>query len=268
MYHMEHKVMKSKNGETHYWIKKSNKQNAKSIVFSHGLTANHSMFEKQTSYFSENYTILLWDVPLHGQSRPYEGFSYKQVAIELNHILEKENIAKVVLVGMSMGGYPSQMFASMFPNMVEGFVALDTTPFGINYYSKSDLWWLKQIKPMARWFPDRTLRKSMAKSVSKTQYSYDKMIEMLALLSKSQIIEQMGIAYGQFALENQNVIFDFPVLILLGDSDKTGKVRQYNEDWSKQTGYPLHIIQNAAHFSNGDNPEQVNAEIETFIQGL
>ena len=31
------------------------------------------------------------------------------------------------------------------------------------------------------------------------------------------------------------------------------------------TGYPLHIIEDAAHFSNGDNAEQVNSEIEQFV---
>ncbi len=265
---MEHRQIKSDNGEIHYWINKHENPAAKCIVFTHGLTANHTMFEKQIEQFSLKYTVLTWDVPLHGLSRPYQDFSYKQTAMELKRILEKENISKVVLVGMSMGGYPSQMFASIYPNMVEGFVALDTTPFGTKYYSKSDLWWLKQVETMAKWFPDRMLRKSMAKSVSKTAYAYNNMMEMLKPLTKVQIIEQIGIAYGKFAVENRDIKFAFPVLILLGDSDKTGKVRQYCEAWSANTNYPLHIIQHAAHFSNGDNAKQVNAEIEAFIQGL
>lgn len=265
---MEHKQVESKNGITHYWIARNQNSTAKCIVFTHGLTANHSMFEKQVEHFSANYHVILWDVPLHGLSRPYKDFSYKNTAIELHGILEIENISKVILVGMSMGGYPNQMFGDMFPNMVEGFVALDTTPFGLRYYSKSDLWWLKQVEPMAKWFSDSMLRKSMAKSVSKTDYSCSKMMEMLKPLTKAQIIEQMGIAYGTFAKENKDVAFSFPVIILLGDSDKTGKVTQYCKDWSTNTGYPLHIIKNAAHFSNGDNPEQVNFEIQSFIQRL
>ena len=151
---MEHKKIKSKNGEVHYWIEKNKKVSAKCIVFTHGLTANHSMFEKQIEFFTRNYTVITWDVPLHGLSRPYYNFSYEQSAIELNNILVVENISKVILVGMSMGGYPSQMFASIFPEKVEGFIALDTTPFGLKYYSKSDLWWLKQVKPIAKLFPD------------------------------------------------------------------------------------------------------------------
>ncbi|MEA5050313.1 MAG: alpha/beta hydrolase [Oscillospiraceae bacterium] len=265
---MEHRHIESENGITHYWIGRSSDASAKCIVFTHGLTADHSMFEKQIEYFSPAYHVIAWDVPLHGLSRPYSDFSYKQAALELHSILQAEKIAKAVLVGMSMGGYPSQLFADMFPEMTEGFVALDTTPFGLEYYSKSDLWWLKQVEPMAKWFPDGMLRKSMARSVSKTEYSYNKMMEMLKPRTKAEIIQQMGIAYGKFAAENKDVKFPFPVLILVGDGDKTGKVKKYCEAWSQRTGYPLHVIKNAAHFSNGDNAEQVNSEIESFIQAL
>ncbi|MFA9462866.1 MAG: alpha/beta fold hydrolase [Velocimicrobium sp.] len=263
----EHKQIESNNGCVHYWILRNRNMNAKCIVFTHGLTANHTMFEKQVAYLRKNYTLITWDVPLHGLSRPYQNFYYEQTAKELKSILTREKIKKVILVGMSMGGYASQEFAYHYPEIVGGMVMLDTTPFGLAYYSKSDLWWLKQVAPIGKCFTDNMLRKSMAKSVSKTEYSYKKMIEMLEPLSKSEIIQQMDIAYGKFAKENKDVQFDFPVLLLLGDSDSTGKVKQYNKAWAKTTGYPLHIIKHAAHFSNGDNPEQVNLEIENFIQG-
>ena len=264
---VEHKRIESTNGCVHYWILRNHNPNAKCIVFTHGLTANHTMFEKQVEYFREDFTVVTWDVQLHGLSRPYQNFSYEQTAKELKSILDIESIQKVILVGMSMGGYPSQEFAFHYPEYVDRMVMLDTTPFGLKYYSKSDLWWLKQVAPIGKWFPDKILRESMAKSVSKTDYSYKKMIEMLEPLSKAEIIEQMDIAYGKFAKENKEVQFNFPVLLLLGDRDTTGKVKQYNMAWAKATGYPLHIIKNAAHFSNGDNPEQVNLEIENFIQG-
>lgn len=167
-----------------------------------------------------------------------------------------------------MGGYPSQHFAALYPDMVKGFIGIDTTPLGTVYYLKSDLWWLKQVAPMAKCFPAGILRKSMAWSVSKTKYSYEKMMSMLAPLSKAEIIEQMRIAYEYFARENKDVIFSFPVLLLLGENDSTGKVKAYCKAWAEQTGYPLHVIKKAKHFSNGDNPEQVNNEIELFIKKL
>ena len=58
---------------------------------------------------------------------------------------------------------------------------------------------------MAKFFTNNMLRKSMEKSISKTEYFYNKMMEMLKPLTKSQIIEQMGIAYGVFAKENRDM---------------------------------------------------------------
>ena len=264
---MEHKQILAQGGIVHYWIDKAD-STSECIVFTHGLTADHTMFEKQVDFFCGEYTILLWDIPLHGLSRPYQNFSYHDTAEILHMILIKEKIEKTVLVGMSMGGYPSQHFAALYPDMVSGFIALDTTPLGLQYYSKSDLWWLKQITPMAKCFPEVILRMSIAWSVSNTKYSYQKMMSMLKPFSKIEIIEQMRIAYEKFSYENVNVAFSFPVLILIGDKDSTGKVKAYCIEWAKQTGYPLHFIKEAKHFANGDNPKQVNAEISLFIKNL
>lgn len=265
---MLHKQITSDNGTVHYWIEKNLDADAKCIVFTHGLTADHTMFEKQVEFFKSKCTVITWDVPLHGLSQPYDNFSYREAALQLKNILQQEKIKKAVLVGMSMGGYPSQMFAYLYPHMVEGFIGLDTTPFGLEYYSKLDLLCLKLVKPLAECIPDSIIRKVMAKSVSKTEYSYKKIMDMLQNSTKEQIITQLFIAYSEFAIENRDITFSFPVLILLGDSDKTGKVRSYCEKWSQNTGYPLHIIKNAAHFSNGDNDKQVNLEIETFLNNI
>ncbi|MBP8641299.1 MAG: alpha/beta hydrolase [Oscillospiraceae bacterium] len=261
---MEHRQIKSKSGTTHYWISK--RENSQCVVFTHGLTASHIMFEKQVEYFSKDYTVITWDVPMHGESRPYKNFSYENTAMELREILKTEQIEQVFLVGMSMGGYPSQEFALLYSEMVSGFVALDTTPYGLGYYSKFDKWCLKRVEPMAKCFPEKMLKKSMAKSVSKTEYSYATMVKMLEPLKKKEVCEQMGLAYAGFLKENRNARFNFPVLILLGEYDATGKVKKYCEAWSKKEGYPLHIIKDAAHFSNGDNPDAVNKEISSFIE--
>lgn len=263
---MEHKTINGAGGVVHYWISRPAIESKDVIVFTHGLTADHTMYEKQIEYFKDTYTLITWDVPFHGLSRPYKSFSYENTARDLYKILEQENIDKVCLAGMSMGGYPSQMFAHLYPDKVKCLIGIDTTPFGTKYYSKSDLWWLKKAAPMSKWFSDKMLRKSMAKSVAVTEYSYQKMMDMLEPLSKEQIIEQMDIAYGKFAQENMDIDLKCPVLILLGDKDKTGKVKQYCMAWSEDKGYPLHIVKNAAHFSNGDNAEQVNSEIESFIE--
>ncbi len=264
---MEHKQINTQRGTVHYWVSKL-KKSTQTIVFTHGVTADHTMFEKQIAFFEDNYNLITWDVPLHGLSRPYSDFSYQHCAQDLCAVLDAENIEKVVLVGMSMGGYPSQVFAEVYPERTFGFVALDTTPFGLKYYSKSDMWWLKRVARIASWYPEKMLKNSMASAVSRTAYSKDVMNQMLAPLGKKEIIEQMDIAYRVFMEENHDITLACPLLILAGEYDKTGKVKQYCEAWAKETGNPLIIIKDAAHLANGDNPVQVNEQIESFIKSF
>lgn len=221
---MQHKRMVSERGVVHYRVSAGGGKRRKTLVFTHGLTANNTMFEKQFEFFAKDFNIIAWDVPLHGLSRPYKDFSYENCARELRAVLDAESIEKAVLIGMSMGGYPSQMFACMYPQRTEGFIALDTTPFGLEYYSGSDIWWLMRAARIAKWFPDGMLRKSMAKSVSFTRYSYECMMRMLKPLTKAEIIDQMDIAYAGFIKENRDVSFSFPVCILLGEHDRTGSI--------------------------------------------
>ena len=53
----------------------------------------------------------------------------------------------------------------------------------------------------------------------------------------------------------------------VGELDRTGFVRKYNELWSERTGLPVRWVEGAAHNSNADNPAAVNAIIEEALGG-
>lgn len=139
---MTKKCVSSQNGTIYYWTSKNNE--LATLVFLPGLTADHTLFEQQIMALKNEYNILVWDCPCHGLSRPYTDFTYRNVTVELNRILEVENINEMVLIGQSLGGMIAQYFANEYPHKVKGFIGIDTAPFG-SYYSKSDLFWLNQL---------------------------------------------------------------------------------------------------------------------------
>ncbi|WP_242852556.1 alpha/beta fold hydrolase [Acetobacterium bakii] len=262
------KTIASPQGIVHYWIDRHSDPRSKCLVFTHGLTADHRIFGRQVPYFKEDYTVITWDVPLHGLSRPYTDFSFNNAARDLNEILIQEGIHEVVLIGQSLGGYVCQQFAVDFPEKAIAFVGVDTTPFGLSYYSRSDRFWLRQVEWMSRCYPHHTLVKAIAKGCTRTPEAYANMITMLAPYSKAELCRLMGIAYSGFLKENKETDFHFPVLLILGEFDNFGKVSQYNQEWVKKTGYPLQIIPAAAHNSNEDNPEFFNARMDEFLDSL
>lgn len=273
---MTEKHMETERGRVYYWYEPGSNPNAKCLIFLHGLTADHTLFDKQIAFFNQKYfskgcaeySLLTWDAPAHGKSRPYKDFSYPHAADDLKLIMQTENIQKAVLIGQSMGGFISQTFLLKYPSMAEAFIGIDTCPFGEKYYSKSDKWWLRQVEWMSRLYPHKILIKAVAKSCTTTQYSYQNMINALMPYSKAELCHLMGIGFAGFLTVNQDMKIACPVLILVGEKDRTGKVIQYCNAWHQETGYPLHQIPNAAHNSNIDNPEAVNSLIEDFVNRL
>lgn len=263
---MEQRQLDTDNGTVVYWISKC--QSEITLVFLHGLTADHTLFEKQLPIFLGRFNLLCWDTPAHGMSRPYTDFSYSLIADHLKIILDNEKIKNAVFIAQSLGGYITQTFMKHYAGIVKAFIAIDTTPFGLEYYSKSDMWWLRQIEWMSMCFSHRLLKASIAKSCTYTADSYKNMLAMLQPYSKKELCHLMGIGYAGFLEENCNLEITCPTLILIGEHDRTGKVKQYCNAWSKKTGFPLHIIPGAAHNSNYDNSEAVNQEIDVFLKSI
>lgn len=265
---MIEKIVQSNRGCVYYWVSEFWDEKKETLFFLHGLTGDHNLFEKQVEFFKNNYNIIVWDAPLHGKSRPYTDFSYSHAILDLKEILDDNHVEKVVMVGQSLGGYFSQSFIRSYPERVKGFISIDSTPYGEIYYSKSDRFWLRQVEWMSYLYPHKMLQKAIAAQVSVTQYAYNNMIFMLQQYSKKELCHLMGIGYASLLDDLSDMEISCPVLLLLGEKDKTGKVKIYNKEWAKRTGYPLVIINNASHNSNADNPEQVNDEIDGFVKKL
>lgn len=240
----------------------------RTLVFLHGLTADHRLFDKQVAYFKSRNNLIVWDAPAHGRSRPYDEFTYVNAAEDLKGILDENGIASAVLIGQSMGGYVTQSFLLRYPQMVSAFVSIDSCPYGECYYSKSDKWWLRQVEWMAHLYPLNAMKKAIAKQCTTTDYSYNNMLAMLEPYGKDELCHLMGIGYAGFLADNRDMEIPCPTLLLAGQYDRTGKVLAYNRAWTSKTGFPLRIIENAAHNSNADNPESVNKEIEMFLEKI
>ena len=260
--------LQTEKGSVIYWKSDNWKKDADTIFFLHGLTADHTMFDRQTPYFEKEYNVIVWDAPGHAQSRPFKDFDYADVAEYINSILDECDVKRVFLAGQSLGGMHAQAFIKRYPDRAKGLISIDSTPYGFDYYSKFDIWILKQVEWMFNLYPLRAMKKAMSKQVSVTQEAYDNMMESLLPYGKKEICHLVGMSYAGFLEDNCNLEIPCPVLLILGEKDKTGKVMQYNKAWAEKTGYPLKIVKDAAHNVNVDRPDEVNAYIREFMEGV
>ena len=162
----------------------------------------------------------------------------------------------------------AQSFYKKYSDMVEGIITIGTCPYNPSYYSRTDLFWLRQTKWMFRIFPDEILRNIMAKMCGSTQCARENMLNMLADYTKDELCNLMYIGFAGFIPEISEMNIKCPMWLLVGKYDKTGKVMEYNKRWQKREGFPLYIIEGAAHNANDDQPKRVNELLSTFLQTL
>ncbi len=264
---MQRKQLDDPKGRIAYWLSDEWDQSRDTLFFLHGLTGDHTMFERQLPFFEKDFNLIAWDAPAHGASRPYEHFQYEDAANGVKRILDACGASRVILVGQSMGGFMAQAFISRYPDAVKAFVSIDSTPYG-DYYSPSDRWWLRQVEWMSKLFPERLLKALMAKQNAVTAEGRRNMAAMIAGYGKNELCYLMGIGYAGFFDDNRELRITCPTLLLVGEKDQTGKVKAYNRLWAQRTGFPLVWIPKAAHNANVDNPQAVNSAIKDFLLSL
>ncbi|MEN0063406.1 MAG: alpha/beta hydrolase [Myxococcota bacterium] len=264
---MRHGYVQSARGTTHYWTNDPRPADtAPCLVFCHGLTADHTLFDMQVAFWEHRCRILTWDWPLHGDSRPYDDFTFDHVAEELRTILTAEQIRSIVLVGQSAGGYIGQAIYQAFPDDVAGFVGIGTTPFGISrYYKSSDLFWIRHFAPIASLFPFWYYRTAAARAVARTEPAQTNMRESLERLGRKGMLMASKAVYDEFLRREEPVDFRCPVLLTHGQHDKTGFVASYNRAWAADRGYSLQLVPDAAHNANYDNHQAFNEMLAAFL---
>lgn len=258
---MQHKILAGQHGSIHYWIDGAGDQ---TIVFTHGATMDHGLFQHQFPHFAPQYKVISWDVPLHGLSRPYAQFSLHNAAHELLGLLDAEKIDQAHLVGQSMGGYISQIAAVEQPARVRTVVAVDSSPVQLAYYSRLDRWLLAATPALLKLYPYAYLIKTIAAQIALSETARAYALATLQTYTKSDIAQIMGAVYGGLVQSDEAAVA-CPLLIVYGEKDRTGKVRSYCDRWAEQEKRELKIIPNAAHNANMDNPTEFNRVLEEFL---
>lgn len=270
---MLNKTYQTPQGTIHYWINIID-ENSLSLIFLPGLTADHRLFDKQIEYFKGKYNVFVWDAPGHAASWPFEfDFNLMDKARWLYEILEKENIKKPVIVGQSMGGYVGQTFAELYPEVLAGFVSIDSAPLQKKYVTAAEIWLLKKMEPVYYYYPWKSLLKSGTNGVATSKYGRQLMYDIMTVYDGDKRRYAKLSGHGMQLLAEgyeKDLAYEItcPALLICGEKDMAGSCIRYNKAWHKNTGIPIKWIKGAGHNSNTDEPEIVNSLIEELIMKI
>jgi pimeloyl-ACP methyl ester carboxylesterase len=247
----------------YYWIE--GPAGAPLVVFSHGATADHTMFDQQADAVAGRYRMLRWDLRGQGLSRPADPpFSCLRAADDLASLLGHLGEDKVALVGQSIGGNVGQEFIFRYPERCTAALFLGCT-CSTGPLSWTDRLLLKIAPSMLAFYSADALRKAAANGSAATYEARERLLQMMTPLSKAEIVVIFSeIVRGLHPEPGYRIAC--PILIAHGASDDLGNIKKVAPSWAAREGAPApSAIPNAGHAANMDNPQAFNRLMMDFL---
>jgi pimeloyl-ACP methyl ester carboxylesterase len=103
----------------------------KPLICLHGNTRQAHIWDEFSEVMSAHYQVYALDQRGHGESDwAADGYHRDKYVADLAAFMDELSIDKVVLVGLSMGGWNSLLYAADNPKRVERFIMVDIGPEG------------------------------------------------------------------------------------------------------------------------------------------
>jgi pimeloyl-ACP methyl ester carboxylesterase len=103
--------------------------NGPPLVILHGLYGSSDNWVTIAKNLSESFTVYLPDQRNHGQSPHSEIHDYNSMREDLSELVSDLKLKKFFLAGHSMGGKTAISFALKWPEMLNGLLIADISPF-------------------------------------------------------------------------------------------------------------------------------------------
>jgi pimeloyl-ACP methyl ester carboxylesterase len=101
------------------------------VLFIHPWSANRTFWERQAQALRDRHTVITVDVRGHGESsHPRTGYSMGTLVGDLEHLVRALGVARIAVVGWSMGGFLAQELALRLGDRVTALGLIATSAGG------------------------------------------------------------------------------------------------------------------------------------------
>ncbi len=247
----------------------------KFLIFIHGAGGNLRAWDKIRNHFNNmGFSTIAVDLRGHGLSgRPklLKDYELNNFAHDLNAVIKKEKIKKAILIGHCFGGPIAMLFDSLYPNMVDGYVFLNSFHKAPDKFSKT----FNRAKPLIFLFNKIFEKEDLSKKEFK-YFSYDeklstanwglgRMYKDLRLTSaKTWLFTLVNMAdfEGREILKN----IKKPVLIVGSEFDTVVGLDPSYEIKKLIKHARLNIVKNGNHIIVLNDPAFVEKELTKFLE--
>ena len=242
------------------------------VVLLHGYPFNRSLWTEQVAALSNSYRVVTPDLRGLGESDSTSGAAtMNRMAQDVAELLNRLEISRAVVGGLSMGGYVALAFYKLFPSRVRALLLADTRAQADTEEGKEKRFQQaeKALAEGMAGIADSMLPKLLTPDTVSKRPELVKRVRDMMLKTKPE--GAAGALLGMAERDDQTALLSqiaCPALILVGREDPITPVPDSEKMHREIEGSRLVVIDNAAHVSNLERTEQFNEEFVQFLNSL
>jgi pimeloyl-ACP methyl ester carboxylesterase len=243
------------------------------VVLLHGFPFNRTMWREQTEALSDRYRVITPDLRGFGETsaNSSEPATMREMAEDVAALMDRLDIERFTLGGLSMGGYVAFAFYRHFPLRVRNLILADTRP-----QSDTD---------EARENRERQAQQALSEGMEGiAEAMLPKLLAPATLSERKDVVERLrammtgtspqGAAAalrGMAERPDQAHLLPrilAPTLIIVGSEDQITPVKDAQIMHREIRGSHLEVIEGAGHVSNLERPSEFNRALRAFLDSL
>ena len=242
------------------------------LVLLHAFPLDASMWRDQIGVLAEKFRVIAPDLPGFGGSAVSAGLSIDSIADVVAELLDHLGVnERVIVVGLSMGGYAALAFARLYPQRVRALVLADTKadPDDADGRAARD----KMIQLVTDQGPAAVIEQMLPKMLAPaTAERHPEVVRYVRETAAGQKAE--GIVAALKALRDRPDArpglghVSFPTLVIVGEADAITPSEKAQDLAGQIPNARLVTIPDAGHLSNLENPVAFAAAVREFLDGL
>jgi pimeloyl-ACP methyl ester carboxylesterase len=242
------------------------------VLLLHGFPFDRSMWREQAEALGGEFRVVAPDLRGLGET-PLGGgdVSIAGMAEDVAALLDELHLERVVLGGLSMGGYVAFEFFRRFPGRVRALVLADTRPQGDTEDGR------RAREENAR----RALTEGMTTIVDSmlpkllaagTRERGGEVLERVRAMMLGTSPEGAAAALRAMAARRDQTdllpSINVPTLIVVGSEDAITPPADAEAMSTKIEGSRLFVVEGAGHLSNVERPDEFNLALVEFLRAL
>ncbi len=242
------------------------------IIFLHGIGGNKNNWDMNIKSLSKKYLCVAWDTRGYGESEDYDGdLKFEDIINDLLHIYKFFDVKKAHIVGLSMGGQIACLFFEKYPKLVRSMILCDTH-FGLANLNKTQIqnFINSRKKPLLEGLEPENIALPVTLSLIGNKKNKSAIIQLMNSIKNLHKQSYLKTIDASFKRSHDHVfrMINIPTLIIVGELDKLTPPTMAMKIQKLIKKSELHIIPNAGHLTNIENPKLFNKLIYDFLNKL